>query len=71
MTGCLAERAGEELAEAMPEVDLVAGFGVPVQLSTTCRVVRVGAGVGEAAVGRAAFDLLELARPAATPRGPT
>ena len=28
VTGCLAERYGDELVEAMPEVDLVAGFGV-------------------------------------------
>jgi ribosomal protein S12 methylthiotransferase len=27
VTGCMAERYGDELAEAMPEVDLVAGFG--------------------------------------------
>ncbi len=32
VTGCLAERAGAELAEALPEVDAVAGFGVPVTL---------------------------------------
>jgi ribosomal protein S12 methylthiotransferase len=32
VTGCLAERYGSELAEALPEVDLVAGFGVPVTL---------------------------------------
>ena len=31
VTGCLAERYGQELAEAMPEVDRVAGFGVPVE----------------------------------------
>jgi ribosomal protein S12 methylthiotransferase len=30
VTGCLAERYGSELSEALPEVDLVAGFGVPV-----------------------------------------
>jgi ribosomal protein S12 methylthiotransferase len=30
VTGCLAERYGRELAEAMPEVDRVAGFGVPL-----------------------------------------
>ena len=28
VTGCMAERYGEELAEALPEVDLVAPFGV-------------------------------------------
>jgi ribosomal protein S12 methylthiotransferase len=30
VTGCMAERYGAELAEALPEVDQVAGFGVPV-----------------------------------------
>jgi ribosomal protein S12 methylthiotransferase len=32
VTGCLAERYGAELTTALPEVDLVAGFGVPVTL---------------------------------------
>jgi ribosomal protein S12 methylthiotransferase len=32
VTGCLAERYGSELTDALPEVDLVAGFGVPVTL---------------------------------------
>ena len=32
VTGCMAERYGDELARALPEVDLVAGFGVPVNL---------------------------------------
>lgn len=31
VTGCMAERYGQELADALPEVDQVAGFGVPVQ----------------------------------------
>ncbi len=30
VTGCMAERYGQELADALPEVDQVAGFGVPV-----------------------------------------
>ena len=30
VTGCMAERYGDELATALPEVDQVAGFGVPV-----------------------------------------
>jgi ribosomal protein S12 methylthiotransferase len=30
VTGCLAERYGQELAAAMPEADSVAGFGVPL-----------------------------------------
>ena len=50
VTGCLAERAGDELAEALPEVDAVAGFGVPVTLG------RKGAAVPS-------FDLLNLPRP--------
>ena len=33
VTGCMAERYGTELAEALPEVDQVAGFGVPVTLT--------------------------------------
>ncbi|HTT87390.1 MAG TPA: radical SAM protein, partial [Acidimicrobiales bacterium] len=32
VTGCLAERYGTELADALPEADRVAGFGVPVTL---------------------------------------
>ena len=35
VTGCLAERYGAYLAEALPEADLVAGFGVPVTLGLT------------------------------------
>ncbi len=30
VTGCMAERYGDELAEAIPEVDLVAPFGTPL-----------------------------------------
>jgi hypothetical protein len=30
----MAERYGDELAEALPEVDQVAGFGVPVTMSS-------------------------------------
>ncbi len=32
VTGCMAERYGDELAAALPEVDAVSGFGVPVTL---------------------------------------
>ncbi len=49
VTGCLAERAGAELAEALPEVDLVAGFGVSVTLGAKPAVP--------------SFDLLNLPRP--------
>jgi ribosomal protein S12 methylthiotransferase len=56
VTGCMAERYGAELAEALPEVDQVAGFGAPVQW----------AGSG-ATSGRQlpSFDLLNLPRPPA------
>jgi ribosomal protein S12 methylthiotransferase len=55
VTGCMAERYGAELAEALPEVDQVAGFGVPVQLG------RKPLAVGTADVP--SFDLLNLPRP--------
>jgi len=55
VTGCMAERYGDELAAALPEVDQVAGFGVPVQIGrkpTTAPVPKL--------------DLLNLARPASS-----
>jgi ribosomal protein S12 methylthiotransferase len=33
VTGCMAERYGDELAQALPEADAVVGFGVPVTLA--------------------------------------
>jgi len=54
VTGCLAERYGGELAEALPEVDRVAGFGVPVALG------RKPSGDAEPLPS---FDLLNLPRP--------
>jgi ribosomal protein S12 methylthiotransferase len=62
VTGCLAERYGEELQDALPEADLVAGFGrdlvpAPVPVSLAGRPRR-------AEPERNAFDLLELPRPA-------
>ena len=55
VTGCMAERYGDELAVAIPEVDQVAGFGVPIALSPTR---------GGTAAPR--LDLLNLPRPAPT-----
>jgi ribosomal protein S12 methylthiotransferase len=57
VTGCMAERYGTELAEALPEVDTVAGFGVPLT------GVPVALGRKQ---DRAGFDLLRLPRPAPT-----
>jgi ribosomal protein S12 methylthiotransferase len=51
VTGCMAERYGSELAEAIPEADQVAGFGVPIQLSK------------KADKAVPSFDLLNLPRP--------
>ena len=58
VTGCMAERYGSELAEALPEVDQVAGFGVPVTLS-----IKAGKRGGPPLPS---FDLLNLPRPKAT-----
>jgi len=51
VTGCMAERYGEELSEALPEIDTVAGFGVPVTLGST------------RGAKTSSFDLLNLPRP--------
>jgi ribosomal protein S12 methylthiotransferase len=61
VTGCLAERHGAQLVAALPEVDLVAGFGVPVTLGRRS-THSDAAGTGEALPS---FDLLNLPRPAA------
>ncbi|MGO9343831.1 MAG: MiaB/RimO family radical SAM methylthiotransferase [Acidimicrobiales bacterium] len=78
VTGCLAERYGDELATAMPEVDLVAGFGESLLDGTGILADHVDAGSGPSAVPTRvavgaptrrkipAFDLLELPRPAAS-----
>ena len=34
VTGCMAERYGDELATALPEVEKVVGFGVPVSIGS-------------------------------------
>ena len=62
VTGCLAERAGPELAAALPEVDAVAGFGVPFARATGVAVT-LGQKPGPALPS---FDLLNLPRPKST-----
>ncbi|MEI7886674.1 MAG: 30S ribosomal protein S12 methylthiotransferase RimO [Actinomycetes bacterium] len=59
VTGCMAERYGEELAQALPEVDAVAGFGVPVQLGLKPNSGQLVA----AAESVPSLDLLNLPRP--------
>lgn len=59
VTGCMAERYGTELADALPEVDAVSGFGVPVTLGQTRWSLEAA---GEAVPS---LDLLNLPRPPA------
>lgn len=57
LTGCMAERYGEELAAALPEADAVVGFAGEGSLSDVVLLGRKPSGVR---------DLLELPRPAPT-----
>lgn len=63
VTGCMAERYGAELSEALPEVDQVAGFGVPVNLGVT---VAGRKSIPVSAVQVPTLDLLNLPRPRST-----
>jgi ribosomal protein S12 methylthiotransferase len=73
VTGCLAERYGDELRAALPEVDLVAGFGSPLTgplvVSPGAVAVPVTLTPAQRSASPAAdprrFDLLELPRPVA------
>jgi ribosomal protein S12 methylthiotransferase len=67
VTGCMAERYGDELAAALPEIDAVAGFGValmapptPASASSTAVAVSIGSKPTPAIPS---FDLLNLPRP--------
>ncbi|MGH9300645.1 MAG: 30S ribosomal protein S12 methylthiotransferase RimO, partial [Acidimicrobiales bacterium] len=67
VTGCMAERYGESLAEALPEVDLVAGFGrsllnPPRQAGLEGVRVEFSSGPSPLVPD---FDLLNLKRPPA------
>jgi ribosomal protein S12 methylthiotransferase len=71
VTGCMAERYGSEISDALPEVDLVAGFGIdfaepvlaqPVLTEPTGVPVVLARKPGPRP--SSGFDLLELARPA-------
>ena len=57
VTGCMAERYGQELADELPEVDLVAGFGVPVHTPVLKKLIPVGSAPVPS------LDLLNLPRP--------
>jgi ribosomal protein S12 methylthiotransferase len=58
VTGCLAERYGDELAAALPEVDLVAGF------NESLTALAPSTPVSLRSRPTPAFDLLNLPRPA-------
>jgi ribosomal protein S12 methylthiotransferase len=75
VTGCMAERYGDELHAALPEVDLVAGFGrdllapspprtAPSSVPVSIGPSRLDAGAPPGAAAQD-FDLLQLPRPAA------
>jgi ribosomal protein S12 methylthiotransferase len=70
VTGCLAERSGAELAEALPEIDVVAGFGMDLEPTVPMPPGhRVPTSSPVAFRERSAvpsFDLLELERPASS-----
>ncbi len=76
VTGCMAERYGDELAEALPEVDLVAPFGASLTAPSVATGTPVALGRKPAPSASAstsaseqpvpAFDLLNLPRPPAT-----
>ena len=57
VTGCMAERYGDELAAELPEVDLVAGFGVPIHEPAMRKLIPVGSAPVPS------LDLLNLPRP--------
>ena len=68
VTGCLAERYGADLAEALPEADQVAGFGVPVTLGKRPaeRVAYDRPPADRDSRDSARLDLLNLPRPPST-----
>src|SRR5580700_4025325 len=70
VTGCMAERYGDELRDALPEVDLVAGFGHDLVATAPLTATSVPVALGATRTAPPApltggFDLLELPRPAA------
>ncbi len=68
VTGCMAERYGTELADELPEVDRVVGFGGPVVSDETgwVPVTIGGPRQSDSPMAPPALDLLNMPRPAAT-----
>ena len=68
VTGCLAERYRDDLVETLPEIDLVAPFGVALSTVLAPQAVAVRIGTKPSGSGVRPppdFDLLNLPRPAA------
>ena len=70
VTGCMAERYGDELSGAMPEIDSVAGFGVPLTTTSSGKSpaatglkTPLAAGISADTSRAPSMDLLELPRP--------
>jgi ribosomal protein S12 methylthiotransferase len=66
VTGCMAERYGDELAEALPEVDQVSGFGVPVHQRSTSPGPGAKKLIPVSSAPLPELDLLNLPRPKST-----
>lgn len=70
VTGCMAERYGDELAAALPEVDQVSGFGVPIAPPKPPKSLGTPVALGKKPVAHAPsvpkLDLLNLPRPKST-----
>jgi ribosomal protein S12 methylthiotransferase len=63
VTGCMAERYGSELAEALPEVDQVSGFGVPVAPAQALVPANGRTRIPVSVAPLPTLDLLNLPRP--------
>ncbi len=67
VTGCMAERYGDELRANLPEADQIAGFGVTIETGVeSATTVTLGKKPSLAVTAQAvpSFDLLNLPRPA-------
>ncbi|HTO00662.1 MAG TPA: 30S ribosomal protein S12 methylthiotransferase RimO [Microthrixaceae bacterium] len=68
VTGCMAERYGDELAAALPEVDQVVGFGAPEPVGVPVMIgrkpIQIDTNAGSSVMP--AMDLLNMARPASS-----
>ncbi|MFV0317636.1 MAG: 30S ribosomal protein S12 methylthiotransferase RimO [Microthrixaceae bacterium] len=66
VTGCMAQRYGDELAGALPEADRISGFGVPLYPEAVPVTLGLRASGHQEAQKVPELDLLNLPRPAST-----